>query len=72
MNEIKINHYGKILKGDKKDWFVFIKDDREISGGFLILISPSINSKSGFDDWVLDYKTLEEYFIESQWEIEWE
>lgn len=72
MNEIKINQYGKIVKGDYKGWLVFIKDDKENTGGYLILISPSKNSDIGYDDWVLNYENLKQYFLECKWIIEWE
>ena len=71
MTEIKINQYGKIIKGEKKGWFIFVQDDQENTGGYLILISPSINSKIGFDAWVLNEDDLRKYFLESEWEIDW-
>lgn len=72
MNEIKINRYGKIIKGDYKGWVVFIQDDKENTGGYLILISQEKKSDIGFDAWVENYDDLKQYFLESEWEIEWE
>lgn len=72
MNEIIINKYGKILKGDYKGRTVFIQDDKENTGGFLILISQEKKSNFGYDDWVENYDDLKKYFLESKWEIEWE
>jgi hypothetical protein len=72
MTEIKINQYGKIIKGDKKGWVIFIKDDQTNSGGYLILISSHKNSDVGFDAWVLNYNDLKQYFIESNWDVKWE
>ena len=72
MNEIKVNRYGRIINGDYKGWSVFIQDDKENTGGYLILISQSKNSNIGYDDWVENYENLKQYFLESKWEIEWE
>ena len=70
--EIRINQYGKIIQGDYKDWFLFIQDDKENTGGYLILISEEKKSDIGFDTWVEKYEDLKQYFLESKWKIEWE
>lgn len=68
---VKIGKYGRILKGDHKNWYVYIKDDAENTGGYLILLSSSLdpNDSMGFDDWVENYSDLNKYF--SSWKIEW-
>lgn len=68
---IQINRLGKILQGDEKGYYIKIIDDLDNTGSFLILTSPDINMKKGFDNWVKDKRSLEGYFIESNWLIEW-
>jgi hypothetical protein len=73
MFEIKINNLGKIIQGDNKGWFIKIIDDRKISGGFLILISPNKDFlEEAYDNWVLNYEELKNHFIESKWIIQWQ
>ena len=70
--KIPINKYGKIIKGDHKNWLIYIQDDKENTGGYLILYKPSKDSELGYDDWVEKYEDLKQYFSEANWEIEWE
>ena len=72
MNKIEINKYGKIIKGEYKNWFVFIEDDQENTGGYLILIMKTKENGPGYDAWVENYEDLKEYFLESDWKIQWE
>lgn len=68
---IQINRLGKILQGDEKGYYIKIVDDLENTGGFLILTSPDLDMKKGFDNWVNDKESLKGYFMESNWIIEW-
>lgn len=68
---IQINRLGKILQGDEKGYYIKIIDDLDNTGSFLILTSPDIDMKKGFDNWVKDKRSLERYFMESNWLIEW-
>lgn len=34
---VKLNIVGKIIRGDNPGWYILIKDDRGVSGGFFIL-----------------------------------
>lgn len=73
MNNLRIEKYGQILEGDLKNWYIFIQDDAENSGGFLILLSASLNPADlrGFDDWVENFQDLKEYFQNKHWKIQW-
>ena len=67
---IEIGKRGRIIAGDDKIRFVLVQDDREESGGFLILKSTDEHFKEGYDDWVESEK-LDAYFKESGWTIDW-
>lgn len=68
--EIKINSKGVILEGDNKGWHVFIEDDAENTGGYLIL-KTSQDLNEGYDNWVENLDDLQSYFQESNWKIKW-
>lgn len=72
--KIKLNTIGKILNGEYQNWYILIEDDTGNTGGYLILIFNQLEineSRIGYDDWVEDYKALEEYLEETGWRIEW-
>ena len=72
MVDIKINIIGKVLKGDGVGSFIKILDDRENTGGFLIIFSQDRSFTQVFDGWVEDYKNLKQFFEESDWDIDWD
>ena len=76
MNEIpdlRIGIYGQILEGEPKNWYIFIQDDTQNTGGYLILYSTSLDStdSNGFDAWVENFQDLQECFLEKKWKIHW-
>ena len=73
MNSLQIEKYGKILEGKLKNWYVFIQDDTKNTGGYLILLNASLDPSDsrGFDDWVENWQSLEGYFKEAKWKINW-
>jgi hypothetical protein len=68
---IRIGKKGRITKGTSAGWFVLVDDDSENTGGFLILTAKDIDFEDGFDNWVENMSSLEQYFQEAGWEIEW-
>lgn len=71
MNAIRIDYAGKILCGDEVGSFVKIVDDNENTGGYLIITSKNKSFEAAHDDWVEDMPSLEKYFRESNWSIDW-
>jgi hypothetical protein len=72
MNKIEINKYGKIIRGEYENWLIYIQDDKENTGGYLILYMPAKDSKVGYDDWVENNECLKQYFLNSDMEMQWE
>lgn len=70
--EIKINKLGKIVAGENVNHFLKVIDDKNNTGGFLILTSQTHDFQDGFDSWVEDLFSLQKYFEESAWIIQWQ
>lgn len=68
---IEIGKIGRIVEGDDKGQYIRIVDDAENTGGFLILISSTNTFEEGFDSWVENLDSLQGFFEESNWLIEW-
>lgn len=80
--EIKIHTVGKIINGNEyKNWYIFIQTFRK-TGHYLLLMSNNkkfgkdengnlIEGREGYDDWAEDIVTLQSYFNNRDWEIEW-
>lgn len=73
MSDLRIESYGQILEGELKDWYIFIQDDTENTGGYLILFSTSLDptDSKGFDAWLENFQDLQESFREKKWKIRW-
>jgi len=72
---IEIGKTGLIIEGDDKGWYVFIEDDTQDSGGYLILTFNTLDlkdkSRQSFDSWVENFQDLETYFKEASWKVNW-
>ena len=71
MTKIEINKTGKIVKGDYFGWHVKILNDKDYTGGFLILLISPFNPEDNYDHWVSDVRELNAYFAAREWEIDW-
>jgi hypothetical protein len=69
--DIKLEAVGKIVAGDEAGHYVRVVDDRRNSGGFLILTAATPDMQDGYDSWVEDEATLQRFFEESGWVIDW-
>lgn len=52
------------------EWFVTVEDDQADTGGFFVLYENGPGTKA-YDDWVRDRESLEAYFREIDWLVEW-
>ncbi len=72
--DIRFNILGIIKNGvNPEEKFIKIIDDKENTGGFLILLSETGNFDFpyGYDEWAENLETLQKYLLESNWIIEW-
>ena len=71
--EIPINRTGRIVHGDEVGRFVRVEPDE--LGHFLIITSPNRDVVHGdegvYDGWVEDEPSLNQYFAEAGWIVEW-
>ena len=73
-NDIKIGITGKILEGRHQDWYIFVKDDSQNTGGYLILVfdhREQSKSTKGYDRWAEDDNILLEMFKSANWKVHW-
>ncbi len=72
--KIELNRFGAIEEGDNQGWRVYIEDDRSNTEGYLILVSPYLESSKlgGYDHWVDSASSLQKYFEEANWKVKWE
>jgi hypothetical protein len=68
---IRIEVLGRIEHGLHAGGYVKIVDDTINTGGYLILVATERSLSNSFDDWVEDQRSLEAYFKECDWRVEW-
>jgi len=66
---IPIGKKGKITNGPLKDWMITVQEDKDNTGGFLILLTKN---EEQYDEWANDLKDLEKLFAKRAWEVAWE
>ncbi|WP_077002995.1 hypothetical protein [Variovorax sp. KK3] len=69
--EIKLGEIGKIVGGQELGHYVKVVDDGPNTGGFLVVTSTDSDMQDGFDSWVEDMQTLQRFFEEAGWVIDW-
>jgi hypothetical protein len=68
---IEIGRRGRIRGGRWSGQSIFIEDDRQQTGGFLILLGPDAKGENGGDLWI-EAEDLAKAFAEAAWVVEWE
>ena len=71
MTTIEINKTGKIIKGDYFGWSVRILNDKDYTGGFLVLLISPFNPQDSYDPGVSDARERNAGFAAQGWEIDW-
>ena len=74
--KIPIGVVGRIKNGEHAKMLVRVVDVSANTGGYLVYQwwpnSVGPNPDGAFDDWVESLKQLEEYFISTNWSIDWD
>jgi hypothetical protein len=69
---IQIGIVGHIVSGEDEGNYVKVKELFDDPSSFLILVSETPDfSGPGGDYWVEDRASLEQFFEESRWSVEW-
>ncbi|UNO41077.1 hypothetical protein [Streptomyces sp. MST-110588] len=70
---IKINTLGRISAGDDQGKYVKIQELLDDPPSFLVLTAadPDFTHEGG-DEWVEDFASLQQFFEEARWVIDWE
>ena len=69
---VKVGSKAKIVSGRNVGWFIWVQDDSENTGGYLVIQSSNIEfSGDGFDDWFLTLDEVEKHFVYNNWTVEW-
>lgn len=68
---IEIERRGKILQGRWAGRTIFVQDDRQGTGGYLILIGGGDKGEDAGDVWI-EAGQLEAAFAAAGWEVEWQ
>ena len=69
--EIKVGRVGRIVAGQELGCYAKVINDEASTGGFLILTAKTPDMKDGFDSWVEDRESLQRFFEEAEWVVEW-
>ncbi|MGW3565872.1 hypothetical protein ACWDSL_18650 [Streptomyces sp. NPDC000941] len=69
---IRIDEVGLIRSGDDAGKYVRIQRLPDTPPSYLILMAFDREFENGYSDyWVEDYASLEEFFTEGEWAVEW-
>lgn len=69
---VLVNSKGRLLNGENTGWYIWIKDDQENTGGYLVIQSKTSDfGGNGFDNWFETIEEIEKFFKYRNWEIEW-
>ena len=69
---IEVGSKAKIVSGKNTGWYIWIQDDTENTGGYLVVQSPSIEfTGNGYDNWFATIDKIEKHFELNKWIVEW-
>ena len=73
--KIQIDTIGDVLNSVEPGHKIRVVDDSGDTGGFLIYEwwegSDGPNEHGGFDSWVQDRDSLQQFFAETGWSVDW-
>ena len=69
--DIKIGKVGKIVGGHELGRYIKVVDDAANTGGILIFTAKAPDMQDGYDCWVENGETLQRFFEEAGWIVEW-
>lgn len=70
---IKLGMVGHIMSGVDQNSWVRVQELPDDPPSFLILLATDHDFHTGIGDyWVEDYPSLEQFFEESQWVVDWD
>ena len=73
---IPISQRGCILSGENKGWFIKVEKDSGGTNGYYVFISSNPDFRGeigeGFDDWVPNLKSVEDYFDDPELQVKWD
>ncbi|MEB8340165.1 hypothetical protein [Streptomyces endophyticus] len=69
---IQVEALGRIVSGDEQGRYVYIQKPPDDPPSFLVLTAADPDLKvAGGDEWVEDFASLEQFFDEGNWVVEW-
>ena len=71
MTLIEINKTGKITQGDYFGWHIKILNDKDYTGGYLVMLTSPFNAKDSYDIWISDARELKNHIARHNWQIDW-
>ncbi|WP_030543243.1 hypothetical protein, partial [Streptomyces albus] len=69
---IQVETLGRIASGDEQGRYVFVQELPDDPPSYLVLTAADADLKvAGGDEWVEDFASLEAFFEEGRWVVEW-
>jgi len=69
---IRVDSKGKIVSGKDTGWYIWIQDDTENTGGYLVVQSLSVDFTGiVYDNWFETIDDVEKHFRFNKWIVEW-
>ncbi|MFI5663545.1 hypothetical protein [Streptomyces sp. NPDC051684] len=69
---VEVEKLGRIASGDEQGRYVYVKELPDEPPSYLVLTAADPDLKAdGGDEWVEDFSSLEQFFGEGRWLVEW-